>query len=100
MIVSGCTFSLTAKEKVPKRKLAAGSCCYESAVVGQGQCLPQHYQCCIGEGYLSVVVVSDRMIGRHQRGGLTETRAMRWHCAEKHFSVLIFWQLLDQAKSG
>jgi hypothetical protein len=24
LIVSGCTFSLTAKEKVPKRKLAAG----------------------------------------------------------------------------
>lgn len=31
--------------------------------------------------------------------GLTEKRATRWPWVEKLFSVLIFWLLLDQAKS-
>jgi hypothetical protein len=96
------SLSFSLKKKVTKEKVAAGFCCYESVVIGQGQWLPQHYQCCIGGGYLSEVTGSGRKEKGTSttRGGLTETRAMRRLRAAKHFSVLIFWLLLDQAKSS
>jgi hypothetical protein len=69
--------SFSLKKKVTKEKVAAGFCCYELVVVGQGQELPQHYQCCPREGYPRTVVGSHisklglssmRAVARQKRG--------------------------------
>jgi len=91
--------SFSLKKKVTKEKVAAGFCCYESAVIGQGQWLPQHYQCC-PEKRLFEASGGFGQKGniRYASGGLSEKRAMRRPCGRKLFSDLTFGYFVSKTK--
>jgi hypothetical protein len=93
-------FLFSQKKNEPKRKVAPGFCCYGPTVVWQRLWLPQHYQCCLGGGYVRSLADSDiNLLGSQIRsGGEKEKRGRVVASCGGAFFFLDFWLLFIKKK--